>query len=158
MSRIYTVVFANVSISAAQDLFALSPAANKPIEIVGLVLNQVGLSDVGDAQEELLRYSVMRGHTTTATGGSSATPQAVKPSEAAAGFTAHVNGTTIATGGSPVTLVESSFNVRSGTEPWWPDQTEPGASAANTTMVVRLNAAPSDAITLSGTLYVRELG
>lgn len=156
--RVYTVSFANVSVAAAQDLFALTPAANRPIEIIGISLTQVGNSDVGDAQEELLRWSIMRGHTTTASGGSAATPQPVKPTESAAGFTVHANGTTIATGGSPVTLHEDAFNVRAGTVLWWPDQSEPAATAANTTMVVRLNTAPADAITLSGTLYVRELG
>jgi len=156
--RTYTVVFANVSVTASQDLFALTPAANKPIELVGLTLTQVGIADVGDAQEEMLRFSVVRGHTTTASGGTGPTPQSSKSTEAAAGFTAHVNGTTIASGGTTAVLHEDSFNVRAGVTLWWPDSTEPGASAANTTIAVRLNAAPADAITLSGTLYVREMG
>ncbi len=156
--RIYTVTFENVAVAAAQDLFALTPAANKPVEIVGLLLTQVGNADVGDAQEEMLRVAIMRGHTTTAAGGSAATPAAVKPTASAAGVAAHVNGTTLATGGSPVTLHCEGWNVRSGLDRLWPDGMEPSASAANTTIVVRLVAAPADAITLSGTLYVRELG
>lgn len=154
--RIYTVNFAAVSVTAAQDFFELTPADNKPVEIVGLFLTQVGNSDVGDAQEELLRFSICRGYTTSGSGGSAPTPVPVKTPDSAAGFTAEVNNTTVATTGTAVVVHEEAFNVRSGYANWWPDGAEPFCSQANTTIVVRLNAAPADAITLSGTLYVRE--
>ena len=34
--RTYSVIFSAVAVSAAQDLFELSPADDKPVEIVGL--------------------------------------------------------------------------------------------------------------------------
>lgn len=156
--RIYTVVFSAVSVSASQDFFELTPADDKPIEIVGLTLCQVGNSDVGDAAEEMLRFDIIRGHATSGSGGSAPTPRPVKRSAAAAGFTAEVNNTTIASAGTGVTLHSDSFNVRAGYINWWPVGTEPDASQGDTTIVVRLPTAPADAITLSGTIYVRELG
>lgn len=154
--NIFAVTFAAVSISAIQDLFELTPADDKPLEIVGLFLSQTGVGDVGDAQEELLRIQIIRGHTTGGSGGTTPTPVPVKRLAAAAGFAAEVNNTTIASAGTAVTIHEDAFNVRSGYANWWPDGTEPDASQANTTIVVRLPAAPADAITISGTLYVRE--
>lgn len=156
--RVYSVVFAAVSVSAAQDLFEITPGTNRPVEIIGLFLTQVGNSDTGDAQEELLRFSIIRGFTASGTGGSAPTPRPLKRGDAAATFTAEVNNTTVATTGTSVVLHEDAFNVRAGYSNWWPVGAEPDASALDTTIIVRLNTAPADAITLSGTLYVRELG
>lgn len=157
--RIYTVSFAAVSCTLAQDFFGLTPADDKPIEIVGLFLTQTGVADVGDAAEEILRLEIIRGYTSIGSGGGAFTPTPVKSSgTAAAGFTARINDTTVANGGTPIIQHEDGFNVRIGYMNWWPEDTECGASQTNTTQVVRLVAAPADAITLSGTLYVRELG
>lgn len=158
IGRIYTVSFENVSVSAAQDLFEISPADDKPVEIVGLFLAQTGNSDVGDAAEECLRFSIIRGNTTSGSGGTTPTPAPVKRGDSAAGFAAEVNNTTAASAGTAVTLHCDSFNVRVGYMNWWPVGAEPDASQANTTIRVNLPAAPADAITLSGTLYVREFG
>jgi len=155
--RIYTVNFAAVAVAAAQDLFSLDAAAEKPIEIVGLMLTQVGNSDVGDAQEELLRFAFIRGNTTVGSGGTAPTPRPVKASDPAAGFTARVNDTTVATVGTAITTHEDAFNVRAGYLNWWPLGTETDTNGA-LLLVVRLVTAPADSITLSGTLYVRELG
>jgi hypothetical protein len=154
--RVATVVFAAVSVSAAQDFFEITPADDKPVEIIGLMLTQVGNSDVGDAAEEILRFSIIRGHTTSGSGGSAPTPRAIKPASTVS-FTAEVNNTTIASAGTTHILHEDAFNVRAGYINWWPLGAEPKASQADTTIVVRLNTAPADAITLSGTLYVREM-
>ena len=156
--RIYTVNFENVSVTASQDLFELTPADDKPVEIVGLFLTQTGNSDVGDAAEEMLRFSIIRGHATGGSGGTAPTPRPVKRTDAAAGFASEVNNTTIASTGTAVTLHADAFNVRAGYMNWWPPGTEPEASQGDTTIVVRLLAAPADAITLSGTLYVVEGG
>ena len=156
MSRVYTVQFDNVSVSAAQDLFEITPADDKPIDIVGLFLSQTGVADVGDAAEELLPLQIIRGHATGGSGGSAPTPVPVDPVDTAAGFTSEVNNTTIASTGTTTTLHSDNFNVRVGYQNWWPEGTEPKASQANTTIVVRLTRAPADAITLSGTLYVKE--
>lgn len=155
--RIYTVPFGAVSCSAAQDFWEISPADDKPIELVGFTIDQTGVADVGDAAEEFIRWTVIRGFTTSGSGGSAPTPGAVKPISPAAGFAAEVNNTTLANTGTTVTLHEGAFNVRGNYIFWWLEGTEPYASQANTTIVLRIPA-PADAITLSGTLYVREYG
>lgn len=154
MSRMYAVTFSAVAVTAAQDLFELSPASNKPVEIVGIELGQT--SDSGDAQDEQLQLDIIRGYTSSGSGGSAATPAPLDPSDAAAGFSAEVNNTTPANTGTAVTLHASAWNVRAGYINWFPEDARPKASQGNTTIVVRMSA-PADSITMSGTLWVREL-
>lgn len=158
MGRRYTVVFENVSVSVAQDFFELTPADDKPVRICGLWLDNVGgTADAGDAQEELLRIRIIRGHTTGGSGGSAPTPTPVSPNDAAAGFSAEANNTTIASVGTTTELCSFGWNVRVPLREWFPDEFGPQASQANTTIVVRLGAAPADAVSMSGTLFVEEL-
>jgi hypothetical protein len=152
--RMYTVTFSAVAVSAAQDLFEITPADDRPVEIVGIELGQT--SDAGDANDELLQISIIRGHATSGSGGSAATPAVTSPLDTAAGFTAEVNNTTVATTGTPITLQTGAWNIRAGYINWFPEDARPSATQANTTIVVR-QTAPSDALTMSGTLYVREL-
>lgn len=157
MARVYTVSFENITVSAAQDLFELTPADDKPIELLGLYLSNVGgTADAGDAQEELLRLLVRRGYTTSGSGGSAPTPAPLDPNDAAAGFTAEVNNTTVATTGTTADLHADGWNVRVPYQVVWPPEMRPKASQANTTIVVRLVGAPADGIAMSGTLYVKE--
>lgn len=151
--RIYSVVFSAVAVSAAQDLFEITPADDKPVEIIGLELGQT--SDAGDAADELLQISIIRGFTASGSGGSTPTPAPLDPIDTAAGFTSEVNNTTVANTGTSVTLWTTTWNVRAGYINWWPPEARPAASQANTTIVVRTTA-PADALTMSGTLYVRE--
>lgn len=155
--RTYAVPFTNVSVSAVQDLFELSAADDKPIEIVGIEFSQNGNSDVGDAQEEMLRFTIHRGFTASGSGGSSVTPAPVSPTAQAAGFTAEVNNTTQANTGTSVVLHSSAFNIRAGYLNYFPEYLAPGAKQGEL-LVVSLGAAPADAVTLCGTLWVRELG
>jgi hypothetical protein len=157
MSRMYTVVFDNVSVSAIQDFFELTPADDKPIELIGLMLSQTGVADIGDAAEEILPIKISRGFTASGSGGSAPTPSVIKVSDTAAGFTAEVNNTTVANTGTETILMVDNFNVRAGYMCWFPPGAEPSASQANTTMTIRLTRAPADAITLSGTAWVREV-
>lgn len=156
--RVYTVQFENVSVSAIQDFFEIRPASNKPVDIIGLFLSQAGAADVGDAQEECLRIAIIRGFTSSGSGGSTPTPAPVKRTDAAAGFAAETNNTTVATTGTTVQTHSDSFNVRIGYQNWWPPGTETDCTATDTSVVVRLIAAPADAILLTGTLYVQENG
>jgi hypothetical protein len=154
--RTYTVEFEAVTVTAQVDFFELTPADDKPVEILGIFLSQS--SDTGDAQEEILRYRVIRGHTTSGSGGSAPTPRPLNRSDAAAGFAAETNNTTIASAGTTHNLHSDTFNVRTGLQLWLPEGCEWEATQADTTLVVRLMAAPADSLTMSGTLYVREQG
>lgn len=155
--RIYTCEFEGIAVTAAVDLFELQPADDKPIEIIGMFLSQS--SDLGDAAEEIIRYRIVRGNTTTGTGGAgqAVAPVPVNRSDVAAGFTYDTNNTTPASSGTAVNLHSDSFNIRTGLGLWLPDGCEWQTSQA-VFLVVRLMAAPTDSLTMSGTLYVRELG
>jgi hypothetical protein len=154
MPRVYTVEFENVAVTAAQDLFSLDAATDKPIELVALELAQN--TELGDAAEEQLRFRVIRGHTTVGSGGSAPTPQPTSPGDTAAGFTARVNDTTIASAGTGVNLLSTSYNVRVGYA-WGPVPYGMGFWTSGTSiLVVRLLAAPADSVSMSGTATIVE--
>lgn len=156
--RIYSVSFSEVAVTAAVDVFEIAPADDKPCEVLGLFIGQS--SDFGDAQAESLPYRVIRGHTTSGSGGAASTPRPRDPSAtaAAAAFTAETCNTTAASVGTTVDLWADTFNVAVGEKLWLPQDCEWVVTQANTTLVVRLASAPADSIDLSGTLVVRELG
>lgn len=154
MGRMYTVQFENVAVTAAQDFFELTPADDKPLIIHAIYLSQS--TEVGDAAEEMMRIQIIRGHTTSGSGGSAPTPVALDPAGAAAGFTAEVNNTTIASVGTTVVCHSETFNERTGWVYLPTPEMRPKVSQANTTIVVRLLAAPADSVTMAGTVYVEE--
>jgi hypothetical protein len=154
--RLYTVSFTAVAITVAVDIFELTPADDKPIEILGFFWSQS--SDVGDAASEILPYRVIRGHTVAGSGGATTTPRPLNRSGAAAGFTCKTNNTTAANTGTTVDLHADSINIMAGEKLWLPEGCEWEASQGDTTILIRLAAAPTDSLTTSGTLYVREQG
>ena len=154
MGRVYAVPFSAVAVTAAQDLLEISPADDIPVELIGWHLGQS--SDAGDAQEELLQLNIIRGHTSSGSGGSSVTPSPLNPGDGAASFTAEINNTTIASSGTPVTLFGTTWNVRAGGEIWLPEDVRPRARQSNTPLVVRMSA-PNDSITTTGVFWVLEL-
>lgn len=158
MGRMYTVSFDGQTIANASgdyDLFEITPADDKPCKVRALYLSVS--SETGDAAEEILRFKVIRGHTTGGNG-SSTTPRPLNPSDTAAGFAAETVGATIASGGTAVDLHADCFNVRAGYALVLPDDMRWGVSQANTTLVVRLMSTVADDVTMSGTLYVEEEG
>jgi hypothetical protein len=152
--RTYAVTFNAVAVTAAQDVFEITPADDKPCEIVSLSLGQY--TDAGDAQAELLGIQIIRGFTASGSGGSAATPTPMSPNATAAGFTAEVNNTTLANTGTTTTLLSDAWNVQAGYQYIPPLDARPMVGQGNTTLVVRITA-PADSITLNGTLVVREL-
>jgi hypothetical protein len=156
MPRVYTIEFEGQSVTNANgdyDLFSLQPADDKPIEITGLVL--VTTSEIAEAQEEFLRIRVVRGHTSL-TGGTSTTPVPADPIDTASGATCAVLHTTIASAGTAVFPFSDAFQVRAGYNFMWPDRHGPRCSQAQTSIVVRLMAAVTDDVTMSGTLFFQE--
>lgn len=154
---VYTVVFDQQTVAAASgdyDFWELTPADDKPIEIVAITLGNK--SELGDAQEEMVAYSVVRGNTTTGNG-TSTTPRPLDPSDGAASFTAKVVSSTPASAGTAVTSIADTFNIRAGLNAIYPEAMRPKASQADGTMCVRLLTALADDATFSGTIYIREL-
>lgn len=157
MGRFYAIVFENVAVTAAQDLFYVAPADDKALLIHEIRLSQS--TELSDAAEEQLRLKLIRGHATVGSGGSNPTPTPLAASGAAAGFTARTNDTTIASSGTAVDLLADTMNVRSGWL-WLPTpECRPGVSqGAGATIVLRLMASPADSVTMGGTMIVEELG
>lgn len=157
MSRgVYTVTFDQQTIASASgdyDFFELDAAAEKPIEIVALRLDNK--SEVGDAAEEMVAWSIVRGNTTTGNG-TATTPRALDPSDGAASFTAETVASTPASAGTALTLVAGTFNIRTGLYEVYPELMRPKTAGADL-LCVRLLTALADDATISGTVWVREL-
>ena len=155
MSRIYTVEFENVAVAAAQDFFEITPADDIPCLIHAIFLDQI--SDVGDAEEEMLRLRLIRGHTTSGSGGTAPTPRPLDARDAAASFAAEVNNTTIASAGTPINILSAAFNIRTGYVYMPTPEIRPRVDQGDTTIVLRLMANPADSVQMSGTIYIEEL-
>lgn len=153
--RTYAITFNAVAVTGAVDLFEITPADDKPVEIVSIELGQT--TEAGDAADEMLGVQIIRGFTTSGSGGSSATPAPLKPADTAAGLTAETCNTTLANTGTTTTLHSTAFNVRAGWNYIPPLDARPVVNQGNTTMVVRMTA-PADSATFNGTMVVRELG
>lgn len=138
--RVYSVIATVTAVTAAVDLFEITPADDKPCEVVGLFIGQS--SDFGDAAAEMIPYTVIRGHTTSGSGGSAPTPRPLDRSDVAASFTAEVLNTTAATAGTTHTLHADTFNVQVGEKLWLPQGCEWEVTQADTTLVVRLAGRP----------------
>lgn len=153
MPRVYTVEFESDAATTADDLFELDAAAEHPIELFGIFITQS--TEFADAAEEMIRYRIIRGHTTSGSGGSTATPRPADDGDAAAGFTCETNNTTIASAGTAVNLYSGNFNLRIGEALWLPEGS--GFWTRGTSLLVaRLVAAPTDSTSFTGTLFVRE--
>jgi hypothetical protein len=154
---VYTVVFQAQTIAAASgdyDFFELDAAAEKPIEIVAVDLSNK--SEVGDANEEMVEWAIVRGNTTTGNGAST-TPRALDPSDGAASFAAEVVSSTPASAGTALTLYAGTFNIRAGLGLFiFPEAMRPKTAGADL-LCVRLITALADDATMSGTCWVREL-
>lgn len=155
----YSVSFTKTTIAAASgdyDLFEIDPAAEKPVEIIGLYLGQK--TELGDAAEEQVRWSIVRLNGTLTSGsGTAATPRPLDPNDGAASFGAETIGATPATGtGTTETLHEDTYNIRAGLPFIFPPDMRPKANG-NQLIVVRLLEALADDADMTGTLYVKEL-
>ena len=154
MGRTYAVTFNAVAVTAACDMFEITPADDKPCEVVSIYLGQT--TEAGDAMDEMLGVQIIRGFTASGSGGSAATPAPLSPADTAAGFAAEVNNTTLANTGTTTTLHSDAFNVRAGWCYIPPLDCRPVVGQGNTSLVVRTTA-PADSVTFNGTMIVREL-
>lgn len=161
--RLYTVEFNNVAVTAANgdvDYFELNPAADVPIELVGLFIGQETAES--DANEDYVRLAILRftGATlTSGSGGATPTPRPVSSGDAAAGFAAETANTTVATtSGTSVRLHSDAFNIRSGYQMWWPPEARPGCPGSTDAVLIIRQESTVDATTnFSGTAYIAEL-
>jgi hypothetical protein len=153
---VFSVTFSGVAVSAAQDLFELVAPADSKIAIREIRIGQY--SDFGDAAAEILGLTVIRGFTTSGSGGSSATPvnRQGHTGVAAATTTAEVNNTTVAQDGTSVTLLADAWNIQT---PYLyiPDVDERIVIPVSGRVVIRITA-PADSLTMNGTVLFEQLG
>lgn len=154
--RMYWVDLPPAAVTVAADLFELTPADDKPIRVRSLNLHQT--SDFGDAQDEVLSIFWIRGHTTSGSGGSAPTPRPTQGTDTAAGFTAEAGNTTAASVGTTNNLARHGWNVRAPLERPYTEEEAPEATQGNTTLILRMAAAPADSLTIGGSILVEELG
>ena len=153
---IFSATFSAVAVTLAQDVFEITAPSNSRVSIREIRIGQY--TDFGDAAAEILSLTVMRGHTTSGSGGTTQTKANLRghTGAAAAGSVVEANNTTVASGGSPATLIADVFNIAAG---WWyyPPEEERIILEPSQRLVVRISA-PVDSITLNGTLLFEEIG
>lgn len=154
MGRMYSITISGIaSPAAAFDFFEISPAANKPVRIRRIRIAQ---STEPTTEEEQLALTVIRGHTTSGSGGDT-TPDGgvLSPADTASGYTAETMNTTIASAGTAVNLVEDAWNTRAGYDMAFAPEESP--ECINGVLLVVRSSAPADAITFRATLWVEEM-
>ena len=155
MGRMYTVQFNGVNVTAQQDLFEIVAPATTVVVLHMLEVSQV--SEVKDAEEEMLNILLKSGSTTTGSGGSTPTPVPILVSDAAFAGTTKTNNTTKATAGTIVTHAVWNWNVRGEFVKIWTPETRP-ILAPSRRGTIELATTPADPITMSGTLTFESIG
>jgi hypothetical protein len=153
----FSAAFTAVAVAAAQDLFEIVAHATSRVKLKEIRIGQY--SDAGDAAAEMLSVQVIRGFTTSGSGGSAVTPRNLEPWSRAAVSVVEANNTTVAQDGTGSVLVADSFNVANGW--WWKPEADEEIYIDNTSpdnrLVVRITA-PADSLTMNGTVVFEEYG
>lgn len=154
----YVASFDAVAVSAAQDLISVQTDDDKVVIVHEAKFTQS--SDAGDAESEQLRFSLSRGVGYTAgSGGSSVNAQPLDAGDAADSATVRANDTTQATAGagSLTNLMATAEHVQAGWH-YLPTPEMRPAVGGSSALIFALDAAPSDALTMSGYVIFEEIG
>lgn len=154
-ARIYSAIFNDVTVTAAQDFFELNAPADAAVALMEVHLSQQ--LEVGDAMEEMLNILIKTGATTGGSGGTTPTAVPRQLGDAAFGGTVEVNNTTKATAGTIVTHTADWWNVRIPFDKIFTPETlivlSPSAR-----LTVELVGAPGDTMDISGYIVFAEIG
>ena len=139
-----------IAVTTATDLFHIT--VTDTIKIHELDLSQT--TDLGDAQEEVLRFGLYRA-VTGGSGGTAAT-EVQYASGDGDGPTAVVlcANSSISTAGTLIHIF--GWNIRVPFEKVWTPELRPRIDSGEDPVSFRLMAAPADSITISGTLIWEE--
>ena len=152
--HMFSAVIEAVAVSAAQDIFALTPVGKT------IVVHRIEVGQDTSETSEVLPIRLRRGVGATAgSGGAAVTPARLRPGAGTATCTVARNNTTAAVVGSGTltTVARRTFNVVTGFvgDPA-PEQrviVSPGQ-----TLLVNLPTAPGAALTVSAEIIFEELG
>lgn len=154
MGLMYSACFQAVAVTAAQDLLSLLTTAACPIKIHYFSCGQG--SDVGDAAEEILRIRIQRGMTTVGSGGSTPAEVPLLRGGRTALADARANDTTAASSGTIEQVWEETWNVRAPYI-WMPTPAIQADCGVSMRIAFNLVGAPTDSLTMSGTIVWEEL-
>lgn len=153
----YSAPIDALAFTTATDVFEMTPVADRAVVILGMRLCQT--TDLGDAQEEVLRIGLYRDATAGSTG--TALTEVKYGNDAGSGtvqMAVVANRGTASTGGTLIDVI--GWNIRIPLE-WFPvPELRPKFSnlaAEGPTSTFRLLTAPTDSITISGALYWTEV-
>jgi len=152
MGRMYSAVFEQVAVSAAQDLFEINAPADAVVVLHSCVITQS--SDAGDSEAEMLPVLFHLG-STSGSGGSAVTPRPLELGDAAFGGTVEANNTSQSTEGNQ--LHAEAFNVQVGFY-YIPTPESRITISPSDRLIIELQSAPSDALTMNGTIVIEEIG
>lgn len=155
IGRVYTALFTATGITVQQDLFAIVSPSDAVTELMEIHLSQV--SEIGDAQEEMLAITVKSGMTTAGSGGTTVTPNPLSLGDVAYGGTVRANDTTKASGGTAVSHKTWNWNIRVPLDIIdQPEACKPISPSARLT--IELATTPADTMTMSGYVVFKEIG
>ena len=161
MSQVtHTAGFKAVAITVAQDLFEVKASASSIVVVHGFSLYQT--TDLGDAQEEVFRLTTNRGSgsVTSGSGGTTATMTLVTRANTAFGGTVELNNTTVLAVGTGTLTNDTEhigWNIRIPLNFWWTPEARP-IILPGEYWTLELEAAPADSVTVSGTIYLEQIG
>lgn len=151
--REYDAAFAAVAVTTAIDIFEVNGHADRITWVTGIEFAQH--TDFGDAASEILSLAWIQAHSTSGSGGAAVTPTP-NNTDAAFGGTVERTNTTVATGGSPITRRASAWNIQVPYVMLW-DPAKWIMIPQSGRLVITMSA-PADSITMSGTIYLAEVG
>lgn len=153
--RVYSASFAGVAISAVADIFEITGGSTVVTEILSFHLSQETLTK--DEDEQFLNILWQSGQTTSGSGGATVTPRPRMKGDSASVATVERGNTTQASGGTIVTHVSESFNVRipylwlpTPEQTLWLQPSERGTWS--------IEDAPSESTTFNATVVFKEYG
>lgn len=152
----YTINLAPTAFTVAPDLSEITPADDIPVLIHAFRVWQT--TEIGDAAEEIIPISWVRGNTTSGSGGNTSVAAVPKNHrDVAASMTVETANTTAASAGTAVTCYSTGWNVRAPLEVVFAPEQRIRADQGNTLLVLRLGSAPADSTTIGCSIDVEEL-
>lgn len=153
---IFSAVVSGAAAAAAQDVFEIVAGSTTRVRLHEVRLGQT--TDFGDATAEGLSVTLIRGFTTTGSGGAAVTPVNLSGHANAlpAASTVKRNNTTLAQDGSGATIFADAWNIA---DSWYytPANEQMPILEKDQRLVVRVSA-PADEITMNATLVFEEIG
>ena len=154
MGRVYRMVFTDVAVTLAQDLFSILPAANKPCALHAVYLSQN--TEVADAAEEGLTINIVKGNTTVGSGGAAEVADPLNINTSATAVAGRVNDTTEVSAGTAVIVHTEVWNVRMPFI-YLPAPEDRIIWGNALFLAIQLITVPADSITMTGTAVFEEL-